>query len=149
MPIRSTLIGTLVALVSIGAAYISPDNVFSFLINSYGAVALFVYLLIAIAQARLRRRLEREDPDALVMKMWLFPWLSYLTVLGMVLVIAAMAISPDTRSQFLLSVAVLGVLLLAYAAIHTRRKRSGWRPDPEEDEAGAARASVPDEEVPA
>lgn len=149
VPIRSTLIGTLVALVSIGAAYISPDNVFSFLINSYGAVALFVYLLIAIAQVRLRRRLEREDPDALVMKMWLFPWLSYLTVLGMVLVIAAMAISPDTRSQFLLSVAVLGVLLLAYAAIHTRRKRSGWRPDPEEDEAGAARASVPDEEVPA
>jgi GABA permease len=114
VPVRSTLIGTVVAIASIGAAYTSPDRVFEFLISSYGAVALFVYLLIALAQVRMRRRLEREDPESLTYKMWLFPWLSYLTIAGMVAVIAAMAISPDTRREFVLSLLIFVFLLLAY-----------------------------------
>lgn len=125
VPIRSTLIGTVVALISIAAAYVSPDQVFAFLINSYGAVALFVYLMIALAQVRLRRRLEKEDPDSLVLKMWFFPWLSYLTIAGMIGVIAAMGISEDTRSQFLLSVLVFVALVLAYIGLEARRRRSG------------------------
>jgi L-asparagine transporter-like permease len=28
-------------------SYVSPDTVFAFLVNSYGTVAIFVYLLIA------------------------------------------------------------------------------------------------------
>jgi GABA permease len=45
-----------------------PDTVFLFLLNSSGAVILFVYLLIAISQIVLRRHqpgADRED--------WLFP----------------------------------------------------------------------------
>ena len=56
------------------------DVVFNFLINSYGAVALFVYLIIAISQVILRRRTERTAPGTLKLKMWLFPWLSYATI---------------------------------------------------------------------
>jgi amino acid permease len=114
-----------VALDDLAAAYVSPDRVFSFLISSYGAVALFVYLLIAIAQIRLRRRLEREDPDSLVFRMWLFPWLSYLTIAGMVAVIAAMAISADTRKEFFLSLLVLGITLAAYGLTRGVRRRQG------------------------
>jgi GABA permease len=125
VPVRATLIGTVVALASIAAAYVSPDRVFSLLISSYGAVALFVYLLIAIAQIRLRRRLEREDPDSLVFRMWLFPWLSYLTIAGMVAVIAAMAISADTRKEFFLSLLVLGITLAAYGLTRGVRRRQG------------------------
>lgn len=125
VPVRATLIGTVVALISIAAAYISPDQVFEFLISSYGAVALFVYLLIAVAQVRLRRRLEREDPDSLTFKMWLFPWLSYLTIAGMAAVIITMAISEDTRREFLLSTLILGGILVAYAVLTlVRRRRS-------------------------
>lgn len=123
VPVRATLIGTVVALASIAAAYISPDRVFSFLISSYGAVALFVYLLIACAQVSLRRRLERENPEALSFKMWCFPWLSYLTIAGMGGVILAMAFSADTRNEFLLSLLVLGVALAAYGATHVARRR--------------------------
>ena len=45
------------------ANVISPEKVFLFLLNSSGAVALFVYLLICVSQLVLRRRLEREDPE--------------------------------------------------------------------------------------
>ena len=55
------------------AAAVSPNTIFAFLLNSSGAVILFVYLLIAISQIMLRYR----TPDSeLKVKMWLFPWLS-------------------------------------------------------------------------
>ncbi|KAJ1684433.1 hypothetical protein LUZ63_020188 [Rhynchospora breviuscula] len=122
VPLRATLIGTVVALVSIGASYVSPDRVFSFLISSYGVVALFVYLLVAVSQVRLRRRLEREDPDALSFRMWLFPWLSYLTIAAMAAVIVVNGLDPGTRTEFLLSVVVLLVVLAAYAGLVRRRR---------------------------
>ncbi|WP_344681300.1 amino acid permease [Saccharopolyspora taberi] len=121
VPRRAILAGTVVGCVSVLAAYLSPDVVFQFLVNSYGAVALFVYLAIALAQVRMRRRIEREDPGALSLRMWLFPWLSYLTIGLMAAVILAMAVLPDSRSQFWLSLATLAVVLAAY---EVRRRRA-------------------------
>jgi GABA permease len=126
VPRRAILAGTVVGYVSVIAAYVSPDVIFQFLVNSYGAVALFVYLSIALAQVRLRRRIEREQPGALQLKMWLFPWLSYATIAMMLTVIGAMALLPDTRSQFWLSGLTLVVILACY---EIRVRRSGAEPD--------------------
>ena len=114
VPRRAILAGTVVGYVSVLAAYLSPDVIFAFLVNSYGAVALFVYLLIAIAQVRMRRKLEREEPEALTLKMWLFPWLSYTAIALMGVIIAAMAILPDSRTQFWVSLGTLAVILISY-----------------------------------
>ncbi|MFE5508801.1 amino acid permease [Amycolatopsis japonica] len=120
VPRRAILAGTVIGYVSVIAAYTSPDLIFQFLVNSYGAVALFVYLSIALAQVRLRRRLEREDPDKLTLKMWLFPWLSYATIALMGGVILAMALLPSTRSQFWLSAVTLVLILVGF---EIRRRR--------------------------
>ncbi|MER7987049.1 amino acid permease [Streptomyces noursei] len=114
VPRRALLAGTSVGYASVIAAWISPDVVFTFLINSYGAIALFVYLAIAVAQLRMRRALERDDPARLTLRMWGFPWLSRLAVALMALVIGAMAVLPDSRAQFWLSLLTLGVVLAAY-----------------------------------
>lgn len=115
VPRRAILAGTVLGFASVVAAYVSPDEVFAFLINSYGAVALFVYLAIAVSQVVLHRRLEREQGSGGVrMAMWFFPWLSYLTIALMAAVIVAMAFIPDTRSQFWLSLVTVAVVLVAY-----------------------------------
>lgn len=129
VPVRAILIGTVVALISIGVSYVSPNQVFAFLISSYGALALFVYLLIALSQVRIRRRIERENPEALTFKMWLFPWLSYLTIAAMVAVILAMFVTPETRTQAALSSLSVVVILTAYAIMVTMRKRRGLPAD--------------------
>jgi GABA permease len=97
--------------------------VFNFLVNSYGAVALFVYLIIAISQVVMRRKLERTDPASLSLKMWLFLWLSYATIGLMVIVIAAMALLPSTRSQFLMSGLTLLLILVSYQIRKVLRAR--------------------------
>ncbi|MGW1838604.1 amino acid permease [Streptomyces sp. NPDC002067] len=137
VPRRALLAGTSVGYLSVIAAWISPDVIFSFLINSYGAIALFVYLAIAFAQVRMRRRLEREDPARLTLRMWLFPWLSWLTIAAMTAVIAAMAVLPDSRSQFWLSLVTVAVVLLGYEV----RRRTAAAPEtavPGPDVVGAA-----------
>ncbi|SIR90158.1 amino acid permease [Williamsia sterculiae] len=125
VPRRAILLGTVVGYVSVAATYIWGDVVFDFLVNSYGAVALFVYLIIAVSQVVLRRRVERQDPTALRLKMWLFPWLSYATIAVMVAVILAMAFLPSTRSQFIMSGVTLVVILVAYELTRWRSRRSG------------------------
>lgn len=138
VPRRAILAGTTVGYVSVAATYIWGDVVFNFLINSYGAVALFVYLIIAISQVVLRRRAERDNPGALKLKMWLFPWLSYATVALMAAVILAMAFLPGTRSQFIMSVVTLLVVL---ASFEVRRWRSRRAPHGEEAEPMVATQS--------
>ncbi|MFI9455515.1 amino acid permease [Amycolatopsis sp. NPDC052450] len=150
VPRRAILAGTAIGYVSVIAAYTSPDLIFQFLVNSYGAVALFVYLSIALAQVRLRRRLEREDPEKLTLKMWLFPWLSYATIALMGGVILAMALLPSTRSQFWLSAVTLVLILLGFEIRRRRGKPVAQVPAapvdplPDESERDAASAAVRD-----
>lgn len=134
VPRRAILLGTTVGYVSVICVYLWGEVVFTFLVNSYGAVALFVYLVIAISQVVLRKRLDRDDPAALKLKMWLFPWLSYATIALMLTVIAAMAILPTTQSQFLMSGLTLIVILLGYEM----RRRYGRRPESEPTEPSQA-----------
>ncbi|WP_037078877.1 amino acid permease, partial [Pseudonocardia spinosispora] len=122
VPTRAILAGTVVGFISVVFEYVSPDRVFAFIVNSYGAVALFVYLMIAVSQIVSRRRAER-DGTTLPLTMWLFPWSSYLTIAAMAAVILAMAVLPDTRSQFFLSLLTVAVLLGAYQ-LRVSRSRS-------------------------
>ncbi|MGW2410399.1 amino acid permease [Streptomyces sp. NPDC001739] len=128
VPRRALLAGTSVGYLSVIAAWVSPDVVFAFLINSYGAIALFVYLAIAVAQLRMRRTLEATEPDRLTLKMWLFPWLSRLTVALLALVILTMAVLPTTRPQFWLSLLTVAVVLTAYEVRRRRGTRDVARP---------------------
>lgn len=125
VPVRAILAGTVLGYVSVVVNYVSPGTVFAFLIHSYGAVALFVYLLIALAQVRLRRQMEAEHPDGLPVRMWLFPYLSWATVAAMVLVIGSMAVLPSTRADLLVSLLTLAVVLVAYEV--RQRRGAGVR----------------------
>ncbi|MNT30936.1 GABA permease [compost metagenome] len=116
MPVRAILVATLFGYGAVVMSYVSPDTVFAFLVNSYGTVAIFVYILIAISQLRLRSRLEREAPGQLRVRMWCYPYLTYLAIVGMIGIVVAMAFIPDQRTPLALGVVSLGILLVAYAA---------------------------------
>lgn len=114
VPAKAILLGTVVGYVAVLMAYFFPDTVFLFLLNSSGAVALFVYLMIAVSELRMRARLEREDPERLRVKMWLYPYLTYLSIACILAVFVLMALNPDLRTQLLLTLLSLGVVLVAY-----------------------------------
>ena len=116
VPVRAILCGTLFGYVAVIMSYVSPDTVFAFLVNSYGTVAIFVYVLIAISQLRLRRRLEQEAPERLIVRMWGYPYLTWVAILGMLGIVVAMALIPEQRTPLALGVVSLALLLVAYGA---------------------------------
>ncbi|MFC9885782.1 amino acid permease [Streptomyces pilosus] len=93
--LASSVFGFLCVLLS----YWRPDDVFTWLLNMIGAVILVVWIFIAASQLRLRRRLERETPGKLTVRMWAFPWLTWVALAGMAAVFVLMAREPDTRVQ--------------------------------------------------
>ena len=135
VPVKAIALSVSIGFLSVIFAAISPNKVFLFLVNSSGAIALFCYILIAAAELRMRRRLEAEAPERLKLRMWLFPWLTYLAIAAMVAVIVSMAFVKDARPQVIPSLISL-VVVLAAARWHTRRSTATRR-------AAAARGRVP------
>jgi GABA permease len=117
VPVWAILASTVVGFLCVIAAYVSPDTVFLFLLNSSGAVILFVYLLIAVSQYVLRRQ---TPEDKLAVKMWFFPYLTIVAALGIVAVLLQMLFTDATRSQLLLSLLSWGVVLVLYAVTRWR-----------------------------
>ncbi|MBV9512815.1 MAG: amino acid permease [Mycobacteriaceae bacterium] len=119
VPAVAILVSSVVGFLCVIAAAAAPNTVFAFLLNSSGAIILFVYLLIAISQIVLRYR----TPDArLQMKMWLFPALSIITAAAILAILLQMYIQKDLRSQLMLSLLSWAVVLVIYFANKRLRK---------------------------
>jgi L-asparagine transporter-like permease len=88
VPVKAIMATTAIGFLSTILAWLSPETVFLFLVNSSGAIAMFVYLLIAVAQLRMRRQLERDAPEKLKVKMWLYPWLTWFSIVAIVVAAA-------------------------------------------------------------
>ena len=114
VPARAILIGSSFGYLAVIASVVSPSVVFAFLVNASGAIMLIIYLIIALAQLRLRRRMEREEPKRLVIRMWLYPWSSGLVILAILGVLLAMAFTPALASQLYASLVCLALVAAAF-----------------------------------
>ncbi|MFG2496957.1 amino acid permease [Streptomyces sp. NPDC048441] len=101
---QTAILGSVVfGFVAVWFNYQWQDTVFDFLLNSSGAVALFVWLMIAFTQLRMRGIILREEPEKLVVKMWLFPYLTWVTIAMISFVLVYMLTDEAGRKQVLLS----------------------------------------------
>jgi L-asparagine transporter-like permease len=117
VPARAILTGSAFGYGALIASVVSPTGVFSFLVNASGAAMLLLYLLVGVAQIRHRMGMAPGELEALGLKMWLFPWLSYAAQLGILAVLIAMAFFPDLASQLYTTLAFAAVLWLLYFAL--------------------------------
>lgn len=121
VPRRAILASVAFGFLAVGLNYYSPDFAFTFLLNSSGAVALFVWLVVAVSQLRLRRRYEREAPERLVLRMWGFPVLTWVAIVGIIAVLVTMLFDASARPQLLWSVGVAALVLVCAWVRQTRR----------------------------
>ena len=121
VPYLAIVSSSVVGFLSVIMAAVSPNTVFLFLLNSSGAIVLFVYLLIALSQIVLRRK---TPPEKLRVKMWLFPGLSILTVAGIAAVLVQMAFDSTARVQFWLSLLSWAVTVALYFLTRRWRERA-------------------------
>ncbi len=114
VPAIAILTSSLIGLLCVIAAAFFPDTIFAFLLNSSGAVILFVYLLIVISQIVLRYRTSDSE---LKVKMWLFPVLSILTAIAIVAILVQMLLQGGgNRSALMLSLLSWAVVIVLFFA---------------------------------
>ncbi|KUF14764.1 amino acid permease [Streptomyces silvensis] len=117
---RTAILGSVVfGFVAVWFNYQWPDTVFDFLLNSSGAVALFVWLVICFTQLRMRGIILREEPEKLVVRMWLFPYLTWVTIGMISFVIVYMLYDDAGRKQMVLSLLV-AALVLGFALVREK-----------------------------
>ncbi|MEV5240349.1 amino acid permease [Streptomyces cinnamoneus] len=120
VPRRAVLASCAFGFFAVLLSYWWPTTVFAWLLNMVGAVVLVVWGFIAASQLLLRRRLEREAPEKLVVRMWGFPYLTWVTLAGVVGVLVLMTLDTDTRLQLYFT----GGLALTLAATGYARQRT-------------------------
>ncbi|MGW2558899.1 amino acid permease [Streptomyces sp. NPDC001514] len=125
VPRVAVLTSCVFGFVCVMLSYWRPNDVFIWLLNMIGAIILVVWIFIAVSQLLLRRRTEREAPETLVVKMWAYPYLTWVALAGMAAVFVLMAREPDTRLQLYFT----GGLTLALAVIGAIRQRAGAKPE--------------------
>jgi GABA permease len=123
VPVRALITGTLFGYIAVIMSYVSPERVFAFLVNSYGTVAIFVYLLIAMAELTLRARLQRDSPERLRVRMWGYPYLTIVAILAMLCIVSAMAFIPSLRYSLLFGLLSAAAMIVGYGARHLARAR--------------------------
>lgn len=118
---RAGLASTAIGLLTTALNFFAPAQVFSFLLASSGAIALLVYLVIAVCQLRMRYKLERSKTP-IMLKMWMFPVLTWLVIGYVVAALTTMVVLPEHRSE-VTATGLLTVFTIALGLVLQKRRR--------------------------
>jgi aromatic amino acid permease len=128
VPWVSVLVSVFFAVVAVALNWLLPDDLLGLLLNAVGSALLVVWVLIAVAQLRLRPVLEREAAERgerLTLRMWGFPWLTWATLVALAGLVALMLADDSARGQLASTAGLVLVIVLAYtASAWVRRRRA-------------------------
>jgi len=120
-PYCAVLFSTGAAFLAVFANYVAPAAVFEFLLASSGAIALLVYLVIAVSQLRMRQK-RTAAGEKIVFKMWLFPSLTYAVMVFIVGTLTIMLFQEAHRVEIIATGILSLLVVLAGLFVASRRK---------------------------
>jgi len=95
-------------------AYLLPKTAYNYLVTATGFQAMFIWLVVLLTHLRYRRYLAAHKPEALKLKLWGYPWTTYLT-LGVVAVgMAGAFFATSERIGLELALAFIVAVAIAY-----------------------------------
>ncbi len=120
-PYCAVLLSTGAAFLAVFANYVAPAAVFEFLLASSGAIALLVYLVIAVSQLRMRQK-RTAAGEKIVFKMWLFPGLTYAVMVFIVGTLTIMLFQEAHRVEIIATGVLSLLVVLTGLFVASRRK---------------------------
>jgi len=107
VPARAILLGSAFGFLVMALNWIAPEKLFTFLLNSCGALMMFTYLFVAVAHFRFPySRPELRDEGGA-------KYIAGGAALAMIAVMVAMAVMPSKQPEMWASLACLGVIVVA------------------------------------
>lgn len=128
VPWVAVLVSVFFGVVAVGLNWLAPDALLEFLLNAVGATLLVVWLLVAVAQLRLRPRLEaqaRAEGRPMSLRMWGYPWLTWVTLAALAGVVVLMLGDAAARAQLVSTLGMVVIILAVYGVtVLVRRRRA-------------------------
>jgi aromatic amino acid permease len=127
VPWVAVLVSVALGVVAVGLNWLLPETLLGILLNAVGAALLVVWVLVAVSQLRLRPRIEaeaRERGEALTVRMWGYPWLTWATLAALAGVVVLMLTDGSARGQLLSTAGLVAVIVEIYAITAVRRRRA-------------------------
>lgn len=121
VPVASVLVSVVFALVSVLLNWLLPEQLLGILLNAVGSSLVVIWIVIAISQLRLRRRLEAEG--RLSVRMWGFPYLSWLT-LGLLVALVGLMLTDDAARKQVVATAGLVLVVVGIYAVRERIRKN-------------------------
>lgn len=118
-PKMAVLFSAAISYLTIIAQYKIPEQLFSILMNTTGAIALLVYLVIAYSQLCSRRKINKQNRQ-IELKMWFYPYLTWGVIVFIIGVLTLMVLRDDFRGE-VLSTSALAVILAIVGYIRQRK----------------------------
>ena len=103
------------------ANYFLPTaEVYKFLLDSCGAVAVVVYVTITVTHIRSRMTMSSERRDSLQFKMWFFLYLDILVLATLFAVIVGMVSNESSQRSAVLTALVTAIAVIAGLILQRR-----------------------------
>ncbi|MFF2453452.1 amino acid permease [Isoptericola sp. NPDC058082] len=125
VPWVAVLVSVFFGVVAVGLNWLLPAQILTILLNAVGSALFVVWLLITVSQLRLRPRLEADaarSGEPMRLRMWGYPYLTWVTLAGLVALAGLMLSDPAARAQLVATGGLVVVILAVYAV--TRRVRA-------------------------
>lgn len=121
VPIKAVLAASSAGFLAVIANYFLPTGtVFTFLLSCSGSVAIVVYLTICATQIVGRLKKTPAERDELPVKMWGFPYLSYLVAAILLVIIGGMALTPASQTPLELTSLITAIAVVA-GMVHQKK----------------------------
>lgn len=112
VPLRAIVTSLICLMIGVGLNYLVPEKLFGWLVSLLSFNAIWTWTMVLLAHYRFRKRhLHHQTTASFPMPAW--PFLSWLGLAFLILIIAVMASSPETRLS--LSIGLFSLLLLSGA----------------------------------
>lgn len=103
--------------------------------NASGGIALLVYLVIAVSHLKMRKKMGKVEQQNLKVKMWLFPYVTYVTIAAIIAVLVAMFAIDTLRSQAFLTMFVTVLIILSYFIFNRNKNSTVLHPKSKNEES--------------
>jgi AAT family amino acid transporter len=122
VPRTAVVVSVVFGFLAVVLNYLWPETVLLWMLNTVGATCLVVWGLALVSQIVLRRRADRAGTE-LPLRMWAFPWLSYLALAILAAILLLGMLDDAVRVQLLLTGGLVLLIALAAGLLGRRQAR--------------------------
>ena len=122
VPINAVILSMIFAFISVGLQWWNPTGLLTFLLNAVGGCLIVIWIMITASFLKLRPAIEAAGETPSV-RMWGYPWLSWVTMALLLGLVALMLFDEAARSQIISVVVVTGVLAILSLTTKNNKKR--------------------------